>query len=128
MPNPYGNLAGFSDPEEAGWQERALERVRARQKKTHRNNERKSGMYLFYDDPFKALLDEACKRRDISFVGYGRRATGAFISHDLGIPFSEVMQYAAQPSNYARTFGGSKQTTTNDNGQGRGLWIIGDLK
>jgi hypothetical protein len=75
MANPKPDLQGFADrPSEPGWQERAIERVRARQHKTRRANERKNGTYIFYDDPLRVLLDEACRRRNISLTGYVRRA------------------------------------------------------
>jgi hypothetical protein len=127
MANPHGNLAGFTDPEDPNWRENALARVRARQReREQRNGGRKNGMYLFFDDPFRVLLDEACARRDISLTGYGRRATAAFIAHDLGLPLSAVTRHAAAPAPYMRTPGGLMRRTSDD-GTGFGLWVIGEL-
>jgi hypothetical protein len=127
MPNPRGNLAGFTDPEDPDWRANALERVRARQKKTHRSKERTNGMYLFYDDPYRVLLDEAARRRGISRVGYGRRAVAAFIAADLGLTVEEVVQHAAKPAPYEGTPGGIVKRT-NDDGTGHGPWHIEGLK
>lgn len=126
MPNPYGNLAGFTDREEEGWQQRALERVQARQKRSSRSTDRKNGMYLFFDDPYRVLLDEACARRNISLTGYGRRATAAFIAHDLGIPISDVLYHAARVKGYGEGGGGVPERS-HDDGSGHGLWIISTL-
>lgn len=129
MPNPYGNLAGFTDPEQPGWQERAIARVQEHQGKRKRESGGRSrGMYLFFDDPFRVLLDEAAQRRDISLNGYGRRSIAAFLSHDLGIPYGEVTRHAAQPGNYRHALGHGQRTKTQDNGQGHGLWIIEGLE
>lgn len=125
--NPFGNLAGFTDPEDPDWQAKALARVSERQTKTKRNTMRKNGMYLFFDDPFRILLDEACKRRDISLSGYGRRSIGAFIAHDLGIPLPEVLRHTAAPTGYMQAHNGFNNRTS-DTGDGRGLWIIGSLE
>ena len=125
--NPFGNLAGFTDPEDPDWRENAMARVHARQQKSSRSSNRKNGMYLFFDDPFRVLLDEACARRDISLTGYGRRATAAFIAHDLGIPITEVLRHAAAPGGYMSGTGG-KVVRTHDTGEGKGLWIIGELE
>lgn len=126
-PNPYGNLAGFTDPSEAGWQMRALQRVQERQAKSTRSSSRKNGMYLFFDDPFRVLLDEACMRRDISLSGYGRRAVGAFIAHDLGIPLTDVLQHVAYPNPY-QAAPGNRTGRTSDNGTDHGAWLIEGLR
>lgn len=123
MANPRPDLQGFADPSTPGWQERAIARVAARQRENRRHNERKNGLWLFFDDPLRVYLDEACKRRDISLTGYARRALVAFVAHDLGLPLSEVAQHAAVPVGYGKSGGGRKERT-HDNGQGKGLWRI----
>lgn len=117
-------LQGFAaPPSKEGWRERAIQRVRDRQHKQRRHNERSNGMYLFFDDEMRVLLDEACMRRDISLTGYGRRAMVAFIAHDLGLPLEEVAKYAAVPTGYGAT-GGGRLKRTHDDGRGKGLWRI----
>lgn len=124
MANPKPDLQGWADrPSEPGWEERAIARVKARQKETRRANERTNGMYLFFDDEMRVMLDEACRRRDISLTGYARRAMIAFIAHDLDLPLAEVAQYGAEPVGYGKT-GGGRTTRTRDDGLGRGLWRI----
>lgn len=110
-------------PSEPGWQERVIARVKARQQETRRHNERKNGLYLFFDDPLRLLLDEACFRRDISLTGYARRAMIAMIAHDLDMPLEEVAQHAAVPAGYGAT-GGGRLKRTQDDGKGKGPWRI----
>ncbi|HBH59470.1 MAG TPA: hypothetical protein DEP82_14515 [Arthrobacter bacterium] len=123
MANPRPDLQGFADPSVPGWQERAIARVTARQRKSKRNLERTNGMYLYFDDQLRVLLDEACARRGISLAGYGRRAMIAFIAHDLGLELAEVAQHAAVPAAYGAS-GAGRQVRTRDNGLGKGLWRI----
>lgn len=128
MANRNVDLAGYSDPEVPGWQQRAMDRVRERQAKT-RKGQRKNGLYLFFDDPFRVLLDEAARRRGISMVGYLRRAAAAMIAHDLGVEFTEVARHAAQPRPYGGlTTHGLAPKTSYDNGEGHGDWVIERLK
>lgn len=111
-----------------GWQERALGRVSERQKGSQRSTERKHGMYLFIDDRFKALLDEAAMRRDISMTGYARRAVAAMIARDLGLDFEEVVMHSAQPTNYKQTNVRGPKAKSYDNGKNHGPWAIDKLK
>ena len=124
MANPKPDLQGWADrPSEPGWQERAIARVKARQHKNRRANERKNGIWTFFDDPFRVLLDEACVRRNISLTGYARRAMAAMIAHDLGMELEDVTKHGSQPAPYAGT-GGGRLTRTSDNGKGQGPWRI----
>lgn len=123
MANPRPDLQGFADPSIPGWRERALARVAERQRKSGRSADRKNGMYLFFDDGLRVLLDEACKRRNISLTGYGRRAMIAFIAHDLDMEIEEVARHAAVPAGYGEG-GGGRLVRTHDDGTGRGLWRI----
>lgn len=111
-----------------GWQERAMRRVAGRQKGSQRSTERKHGMYLFMDDRFKALLDEAAMRRNISMTGYARRAVASMIAKDLGMKFRDVVMHSAQPTNYKMTNVRGPKEKSYDNGKGHGDWEIGDLK
>lgn len=105
-----------------------MRRVAGRQSGSQRSTERKHGMYLFIDDRFKALLDEAAMRRDISMTGYARRAVAAMIAHDLGLNFEEVVMHSAQPTNYKQTNVRGPKAKSYDNGKGHGVWAIGELK
>jgi hypothetical protein len=118
-------LQGWAAPQpsEPGWRERAIAAVRARQHEKRRHNERKNGLYLFFDDPLRVYLDEACHRRNISLTGYARRALVAFLAHDLDVPLEEIAQHTAVPAGYGATGGGRLKRTT-DNGKGMGLWRI----
>lgn len=128
MANPRGNLAGFTDPSVPGWQRIALERVKARQKKTKRHTERSSGTLVTYDDPLRPLLDEACRRRNMSMQGYARRALGAFIARDLGLPLSEVLSNMPTPTPYRAGGGSGRKDRTHDDGRGMGPWLITGLE
>jgi hypothetical protein len=125
--NPRGNLAGFTDPSSPGWQVRALERVKQRQKKTHRNSERTSGTLATYDDGLRALLDEACRRRGISRQGYLRRALCAFLAYDLGLPYASVGRYVSTPTTYSAAAAGGRRVRVDDDGTGYGPWKIEQL-
>ncbi len=123
MANPRGNLAGWSDKSVPGWQGRVMEKVKESQKKTKRHTERHAGTLATYDEPFRLLLEEACKKRNISRQGYARRAMAAFIAHDLGMDITEVLKYCARPVpldtriNY-------RPVRTEDTGAGFGPWNI----
>lgn len=125
--NPRGNLAGFTDPSTPGWQARALERVKQRQKKTKRHTERTSGTLATYDDGLRPLLDEACKRRGTSMQGYLRRALCAFIAYDLGLPLSEVTKFTSPPTRYNASAGNGRRIRVDDDGTGHGSWQIEKL-
>lgn len=125
--NPRGNLAGFTDPSEPGWQARAVLRVKNRQKNTKRHGERKSGTLATYDDGLRVLLDEACRRRAMSMQGYVRRALCAFIAHDLGLPLSEVTKFTSPPTPYRSNGGGGRKVRIDDDGTGHGAWRIEKL-
>lgn len=118
-------LQGFAAPapSEPGWEERAIAAVRARQVKTGRSSERKNGIWTFFDDPLRVMLDEACFRRNISLTGYVRRALMAFIAYDLDLPLQEVTQHGAQPRPYGGP-GVGKIKRTQDDGLGMGPWDI----
>jgi len=128
MGNPRPDLQGFADVSTPGWQDAALARVLRRQKKTKRHTERKSGVLATFDDPFRVLLDEACERRNISMAGYARRAIGAFVAHDLGLPLSAVLKHMARPTDYRQDAGAGRPTRTEDDGRGKGAWFIEELK
>ena len=126
MVNYNPDLQGWADrDEDPNWMENALARVRARQKQSRRNEGRRSGMYVSFDDPLRPLLDEAAQRRGMGITAYARRAIAAFIARDLGIPFMEVVRHTPKPQPP-----GTKSATgvrTIDDGQGYGAWLIQGL-
>lgn len=129
--NPEPDLQGWADRSKPGWQNRALERVQARQKaKGKRRYERRDGVRVDFDTPFRVYLDEACMRRGLSFSGYARRALAAFIAYDLGVPITEVLKHTAYPLEYhpdiPRWNGAAHKTS--DNGTGYGEWRITGLE
>lgn len=128
MANRKSRLQGFTDPSVPGWETRALEAVKGRQKNSHRNNERQDGMILTFDIECKVLVDEAASRRGISMAGYGRRALAAFLAYDLGLPLEEVLQYMSKPTPY-RQYGahGRPLVRINDDGNDYGKWVIKGL-
>lgn len=122
MPNPKPDLQGWASRSEPGWEQRAMERVKARQKSHNRPSKRKNGLLITYDDPLRILLDEACRRRNISQSGYIRRAMIAFIAWDLGLEPEKVAQHSAKPRKYHFATGANKRT--KDDMQGHGLWRL----
>jgi hypothetical protein len=123
MANPRGNLAGWSDPSKPGWQSRVMKSVVKNQKGTKRHTERISGVLATFDDPFRVLLEEVCRRRNISRQGYARRAIAAFIAHDLGMELADVLKHCAIPIPYD-TRVNRKPVRTEDDGTGMGPWRI----
>lgn len=127
MPNPRGNLAGYTDPSEPGWQERAMSRVKARQKQSKRHTERRDGVRAVWDLPFRALIDEAARRRGVSMAGYCRRAIAAFVEHDLGLDTGEAAQHMPVPTTYGIHYGHGASVKTRDNLKDYGHWVIRGL-
>lgn len=124
MANPKPDLQGWADrPSAPGWQELAIARVKARQHEKRSHLNRRSGLYLFFDDQYRVLLDEACVRRGISLTGYLRRAAAAMIAHDLDMDIVEVARHSAKPAPYGHG-GGGRLTKTNDDGLDYGPWTI----
>jgi hypothetical protein len=122
--NPNPPLAGWADQSKPGWQQRALERVKARQKGAKRHTERRNGMTLYFDDPFRVLLDAAAERRGMSLAGYCRRAVAAMIAYDLALTSAEVMTHTSRPTEYRAEAGAGRAKRTNDDGKGFGPWKI----
>lgn len=111
-----------------GWQERAVGRVKSRQRISSRATNRSHGVYIFMDDPMKVLLDEAAFRRGISMSGYVRRALGAMIAKDLGMKFKDVVKHSALPNNYDQSRFGNRRPYTHDDGEEFGQWAIDSLE
>jgi hypothetical protein len=126
--NPKGNLAGYTDVSVPGWQARAFNRVKARQKGSKRHTERQDGVRTVWDRPFRVLLDEAASRRGMSMAGYCRRAIAAFVAHDLGITPRAAAQYMPIPTPYGRLRGSGHKLITRDNLAGYGKWVITGLE
>jgi hypothetical protein len=129
MPNPRGNLAGWSDPSDPNWRENALRRVRERQTKKHPNvrARRRGVLQLFFDPEYMLYLDEAARRRGMSVGSYGRRAVATWVARDLGIPVTEILQHCAEVSPYgSKAPGGPRPpgVKTQDDGEGYGDWSM----
>lgn len=127
MANPKGNLAGYTDPEEPGWQDRVLEAVRVNQSRTKRWSERKAGQYVFWDPPFRHLLKEAARRRGLNMTGYCRRAIAAFVTHDLGATPLETFGHMPRPTEFREGGGHGRPKLTQDDGKDFGQWKITGL-
>lgn len=129
MANRTSRLQGWADkPSEPGWEKRALEAVKARQKKSHRWTERRDGVNATFDVELRVYLTEAARRRGLSMAGYARRAICAFIAHDLGIPIEDLLKYCAKPTPFRAEGGHGRHAKTNDDGEGYGSWEIKKLK
>ena len=129
MVNYQPDLQGWADrDEDPEWMENAIARVRARQKKTRVSTQRNNPTCISYDDPFRVLLNEAADRRDISLSAYIRRATAAFIAHDLGMPFTEVVRHTAKPKARNPEQMSFPDGRTFDDGCGMGPWLIEGLR
>lgn len=125
VPKEKTNGVGVSAP---NWREKAMGRVVARQRLSSRATNRSHGMYIFMDDPMKALVDEAAFRRGISMAGYIRRALGAMIAHDLGLTLHDVVKHSALPNTYEQNRFGNRRPRTQDDAEGFGDWKITGLE
>jgi hypothetical protein len=126
MVNYNPDLQGWADrDEDPNWRENALARVRSRQKQSRRNEARRDGMYVSFDPTMRILIDRAAKSRNMGITAYARRCLAAFIAHDLGLPFTEVVRHTPMPNRP-----GVKSPTgrkTSDDGTGFGEWMIQEL-
>jgi len=129
MVNYQPDLQGWADrDEDPEWMENAIARVRARQKKTRVSTKRRNPTCIQYDDPFRVLLNEAANRRDMGVTAYIRRATAAFIAHDLGMPFTEVVRHTAKPKPRNPQEMKFPEGLSYDDGRGMGPWLIEGLQ
>lgn len=85
------------------------------------------------DIEYRRLLRAAADARGMSAVGYVRRATAAFIAHDLDLPFEAVAALTPKPSPPEGTMKGlpaEQRPMYNpgkwrDDGAGHGSWVVG---
>lgn len=87
---------------------------------------------LVCDIEFRQLLRRAADARDMSAVGYVRRATAAFIAADLDLPFEAVASLTprpAPPGGVMRGLPVEESPRNNpgkwrDDGAGHGSWTV----
>ena len=78
---------------------------------------------LTADVDFRALVMAACRKRDISVVGYVRRAVARQIAKDLNLPFEEVcLNFPAPSALGRRTYEIVVSGPPPDDGTGFGDW------
>ena len=134
MPTPRGEgLAGSADGSIPGWQDRVKATNYADQtEKQKRKRKNRPGQVLIECElPFLTMLRAAATSRGMSSVGYARRAIAAFISHDLGIEFTEVTRNFPAPFRHGEALDPNnpngvhmKRGLTVDDGQGYGDWKV----
>lgn len=123
MPNPYGNLAGVSDPEDPNWRENAVRRVQEHARKysaVKRQGRRRAQVQAFFDPPFLTSLQIAAKMRGMSVGSYVRRSIARQIARDLGIDWTLLLRYCAKPTGYDER--GRPAKGSYDDGTGFGDW------
>lgn len=134
MPTVPGvGLGGSADGGEPGWEERVIEGINAqeREKKRKRGRTWDVSILIWFDMPYRKVLKMAADSRGMSISGYVRRATAAFISHDLGLPYKDIVRHTPYPAPHTgamtRTDGTSPRDMKGrqmDNGTGFGDWIL----
>lgn len=128
MPNPYGSLAGFTDKAIPGWQERLMARVNSTQANSATRRKKKlhplrnSQFHVYVSSEYMALFRRAAQSRDISMVAYARRAIAAFISHDLGVPFADIVALTPAPRSFEDRIRSNQPPTVPDDATGYGSW------
>lgn len=76
---------------------------------------------LNYQRSAAGYVAEAARRRNLSITAYARRALLAFVSHDLGIPWEEIMR--DEPGLWHR----QSEPPAARGGKGHGPWQIRKL-
>lgn len=131
MPNPYGSLAGATDPSQEGWQERALAAVKEHQRTLSpaRRSRRQGQVQIFTDLEFTGALRIVAHERGMSIVSYARRAIAKQIAKDLGIDWTLLLRYCTRVVPYGSRTGGKPPRDadgnverTFDDGLGYGDW------
>jgi hypothetical protein len=124
MANPYGNIAGVSDQEVPGWQQRVVDGVREAERSRSRAKIgiRRGRIDSQVDERYAVLLRYAAEKRDMNVAAYVRRAVAAFIAVDLDISFEDVVRYGPQPTGYAMPH--KPGVATEDDGEGYGSWEV----
>lgn len=133
MPNPIGNLAGWSDLSEPGWQERLVAKVEEYHRLNLRGRRhqvtplRACHLDVTHSVALSVLLRDAAAARGLSKVAYARRALVAFLAQDLGLEFADVASLTPRvlPPNERVRPG---HTSEPDDGQGFGPWRITGLR
>lgn len=127
---PKGNrratIAGVSDPEDPNWEANLLAMVARSPGKRGRADKRPGRISAFVDPEFMDLLHRAADRRGMAYAAYIRRSIAAFIASDLGLPLSEVTQYAPAvlPTGGKYTPLNKERPKTVDDGMGYGDWGV----
>lgn len=108
-----------------GWQDRLLDDVWAAQDRRYPMTALQVSMPLEY----RALLRAAADMRGMSTAAYTRRATSAFMVHDLGMAFVDLCAFNAHPTlitpspnGRAGLPPGTPPRSRRDDGQDYGHW------
>jgi hypothetical protein len=126
MANPKPDLQGWADPEQEGWRERAVGMVSKseRSKSMRKINTRGARFDCFVDPAFIGLAKRAAAQRGMTLTSYGRRAIAAFIAHDLGMAFEDVVKHGPAVTTTSRDSSRIKDGRSTDDGTGYGDWTI----
>lgn len=124
MANPIGNLAGWSDPQDPEFEAKLHELLNRPRRSTRQGRRHR---HLDAEQPYFDLLWAATRKRGLPLASYLRRAVAAFIAHDLGIPFADVVAHTPYPREMFAT-GKESFAGKHDDGKGWGDWEIDTLK
>lgn len=108
---------------EFDWRDRVVQNVERAVKPSSRLPGALHRFNLTVPDPLWPLLLRAATRRGASVTAYIRRATIAFVAHDLNLPLERVLQLDPRWSNP-----GSNRTDADPEGIRGGSWEIEDLR
>jgi len=124
MANPFGNIAGITDPSVPGWQDRVMAALAEREAngRTRTARQRRGHVQINCDEGYAILLNKAAQVRGVAQTTYARRAIAAFVAHDLGIPIGEVLAFVSAPVPYGGHASPGERTA--DDGAGYGSWQV----
>lgn len=110
-------------PSNFDWRERLVQSVQNSAAPKSRRGNHDHRLNIEVPNPLWPLLLEAARRRNGSVTAYIRRATIAFIAHDLNLPLERVLEADPRWSEP-----GSRRSIHDPEGNLGGSWDIEDLR
>lgn len=107
----------------SSWRERAADALTAAEPPEYR---RVRTVSINWPGRFQVLALRAAKARGISLSSYARRAVMAFVVHDLGLDWDEVMRDESPLRLHGEH--NTNETVKQPRGEGFGPWRIGGLR
>lgn len=121
MPNPNGNLAGYTDPEDPDFLQNLFKAHHSA--KPYRNRQGRTSRTIEAEEEFFEYVFQAARSRGINVTAYIRRSIAAMAAHDLNINIADITHYSAKPTMQHTV----NRVRTRDDATGYGPWRIEGL-